>query len=322
MRSFSHTRRPPLRFLPRLEALEGRCVPSTISGRHGTAVQNGTSLTISATTGTHNSVQVLDDGVGDLTVQWNGGASHFFSGINNITINTSSQSQTNNVTYSFTGVLKQGETINVNLKGTSRNNCAIGMEGMSSPSGGRIQAAFISVTDNGKGSDQIHVDDSGAVSGFSSIILNAQGGTGVDNMSAIQVGDITGGGNVGFKLRAASGSRKVEDTFFTSLRGNVGAYSDTFPSFFLSTVNGRFGKNSINDITSGYVSGTVAPTGNVQMSELGGALAQNNFEMLAPPLFGTGTQNYSVHGSAPSGVNQAVVTPNVVVTGVQSVQVV
>jgi hypothetical protein len=320
MRSFSPARRRPARVLPNLEAIEDRCVPAHLHFIHGgTAVQNGTSLTISVSN-TNNSVQVQDDGVGDITVKWNGGASHLFHGINNVTINTSSQSQTNTVVYGFTGVLKQGETIDVNLRGTLHNNFTGGMEGMSIPSGGPVQEALINVTDTGKASDQIRFNDVGAVTGFAALVFNARGGSGVDNMSATQAGDITGGANVGLNLSAGADGRLEHDTFFTSLLGNVGASGDTFGSSFESSVTGRFGNKSINDITSDYLSGTVASTGNVQMTELGPG-SQNSFVMLAFPS-GTGAQTYRVQGDAPNGQNHAEVTPNVSVFGCQSVLVV
>jgi hypothetical protein len=321
-RSRGSGRRQP--FLPNLEALEDRCVPSTLEDgsvrfiHGGTAVQTGTFLTVTVNK-TNNTVQVLDDGAGDITVKWNGGASHFFSGIDNVTINTIGQTQTNTVVYEFTNVLRQGEAINVNLNGTFHNNFTGFMEGMSGPSGGRIQEADVNVTDNGKGSDQIHFNDVGAVTGFSTLVLNALGGSGTDNLSATQSGDITGGGNVGFNLRAGSDGRRERDSFFTSLQGNVGASGDKFGSFFESTVDGAVGPKDINDLTSNFT-GTVASTGNVQMSELA-AGSENNFVMLAFPS-GTGTTTFSVQGNAPNGLNHAEVTPNVVFSGVQSVDVV
>jgi hypothetical protein len=325
MRSFSHTRGGRQRFLPHLEVLEDRCVPSTLQdgsvrGIHGgTAVQNGTSLTVTVNS-TNNSVQVQDDGIGDITVKWNGGASHLFHGINNLTINTGSQTQSNTVTYAFTNVLLQGETINVNLRGTSSNNCTVGMEGMTIPSGGLVQEALIRVTDTGKASDSIHLNDVGAVTGFAALVFDALGGGGNDNLSAAQTGDITGGATVGFDLRAALSAGKANDTFFTSLQGNVGARGDQFGSTFASNVVGRFGNGSINNITSDYLTGTVGPTGNVQMSELGPG-SQNTFVMLVGQQ-SQGSTSFQVQGNAPNGLNHAEVTPNVGVFGVQSTVVV
>jgi hypothetical protein len=70
-------------FVPRLEALEDRWLPSSILG--GSAVQLGSVLNV-AVTNPANAVFIFEDGKGDVAVTWNGVPFQFFHGVNNIQV--------------------------------------------------------------------------------------------------------------------------------------------------------------------------------------------------------------------------------------------
>jgi hypothetical protein len=53
------------------------------------AVQNGAELTITVSKPTRNKVQILDQGGGDVEVEWNGSSVHSYTGITTILVRTS-----------------------------------------------------------------------------------------------------------------------------------------------------------------------------------------------------------------------------------------
>jgi len=82
------------RFVPDVSTLESRRLLSSVAASHGAhpdvvlrigrAVQNGTILSVTVDKPTTNTVQVTNEGAGNIQVDWNGGAVHSFSGVGTI----------------------------------------------------------------------------------------------------------------------------------------------------------------------------------------------------------------------------------------------
>lgn len=93
------------RFVPRLEALDDRCVPAVMVVPTGTLLtitgDTGANTIVISDTGTPGSVSETGELVGGLTVAVDGGAPVWFGGITTITILTDAGDDT--VTYELTG---------------------------------------------------------------------------------------------------------------------------------------------------------------------------------------------------------------------------
>jgi hypothetical protein len=98
-------------FVPRLEMLEDRCVPSSFSG--GSATQFGSILNVSVSNPA-NAVFLLENGSGGVAVLANGSL-NVFNGINNIQVNATGI--TNAVCLLAAGPLKSPEQVTLNLIG-------------------------------------------------------------------------------------------------------------------------------------------------------------------------------------------------------------
>ena len=94
-------------FVPRLESLEDRCLPSSV-------VQTGSILNVSLTNNA-NAAVILENGVGDVAVAWNGGPFQVFNGVNNI--NVSANGAANAVFFLNLAPLQAPEQLSLNLVG-------------------------------------------------------------------------------------------------------------------------------------------------------------------------------------------------------------
>jgi hypothetical protein len=82
---------PSREFLPGVKPLEDRCLPSSAASSGffplfhllprtgGVSAQSGSTLAIGVGQPTTNSVQLTDDGKGDIQAEWNGGPVHSFT---------------------------------------------------------------------------------------------------------------------------------------------------------------------------------------------------------------------------------------------------
>jgi hypothetical protein len=85
---------PSRKFVPDVKPLEHRVLLSSadhslfaalLAPKHGgIAIQSGTLLSVTVDRPTTNTVQVTDDGKGDVQVDWNGGATHSFTGVDTV----------------------------------------------------------------------------------------------------------------------------------------------------------------------------------------------------------------------------------------------
>jgi hypothetical protein len=116
-------------FLPRLEMLEDRVLPSLwidsprVPARTGGATfQSGSLLTVDLRTKAGEpgleTVSIADDGKGDIQVSWDGGPVHSFTGINKIVVN-SAPIGTEQVAFKLTGPLTTPLDVQLNLNGVN-----------------------------------------------------------------------------------------------------------------------------------------------------------------------------------------------------------
>jgi hypothetical protein len=105
-------------FVPRLEALEDRCVPAPMVFNGGSAEQIGSTLTVNVALPT-NTVFIIETGDGDVWAQWNAWLPNGFSGITNIQVNAMGSSNT--VFFLNTSALTSPGQLTLNLMGSINN---------------------------------------------------------------------------------------------------------------------------------------------------------------------------------------------------------
>jgi hypothetical protein len=101
------------RFRPCLEPLEDRTATASVS--MGTAVQAGSFLAVNVASPGISTTVILQDGQGDVAVEWNGGSYQFFSGISNIQVYA--QGFGNIIAVYSSASLPAPETLNLNVTG-------------------------------------------------------------------------------------------------------------------------------------------------------------------------------------------------------------
>jgi hypothetical protein len=133
------------RFVPLLEALEDRCLPSvfiphgppTPSRVGGAAALVGDVLTVDLRNLVNQpaliNLTIVDDGHGDVAVEWNGVNVHSFTGVRDIVVNTA-PTVTERVTFDLTGPLTAPLNVQLNLGGINNTVTEHGV-GLVPPSG-------------------------------------------------------------------------------------------------------------------------------------------------------------------------------------------
>jgi hypothetical protein len=102
-------------FLPRLEALEDRIVPDSVLV--GNAAQIGSQLVVGVFSTGISTTLIVQDGLGDVAVAWNGFNFNFFSGVDSIQLN--SQGQGNLIDLYSLQPLQIQEQLNLSLTGAA-----------------------------------------------------------------------------------------------------------------------------------------------------------------------------------------------------------
>ncbi|HZV06886.1 MAG TPA: hypothetical protein VE999_17515 [Gemmataceae bacterium] len=100
-------------FRPCLEPLEDRTAPASVS--MGTAVQAGSVLAVNVASPGISTTLIVENGQGDVAVEWNGESFQFFSGISNIQV--VAQGFGNIVAVYSPAALATPETLNMTLTG-------------------------------------------------------------------------------------------------------------------------------------------------------------------------------------------------------------
>jgi hypothetical protein len=135
-----HNRQTPRSFVPRLEELEPRMVPSDavvaaaavaaalLGGppnihiefpplqQGGAASQVGSTLILElASTPSPSQTQIVTDGRGDVALSWDGGSPHYFFGVQSIDV--FSKAASNNIAFTSMGPLQSPQHLNLLLAG-------------------------------------------------------------------------------------------------------------------------------------------------------------------------------------------------------------
>ena len=179
------------RVLPKLEALEDRCCPSTVSLNASTHLLTLTGAAAAST------VVISDDGHGDIQVVGMAGATAAhplkYTGVTGLSINSTTGNDV--INYALTGPLTKSEQLTLNLgKGNDKVKLDFS-KGISAPSlkinvtGGLanqdVTALFGSITNTnlqlaarlGNGLEHFTAQFNGALAGYASVDVNVQGGT-------------------------------------------------------------------------------------------------------------------------------------------------
>jgi hypothetical protein len=329
------------RFQPGLEALEDRWVPSQLASHAlhhhvhivvhkvhgGTAVQNGASLTISAFNRLANTVQVKDGGAGVIQVNWNGGATHSFRGIDHVTIHV--KGQTDDVDYTFTNpltVLPSGafapgfELISVNLNGFNEtfNFSGAGLQDNASLN--------VGVRATSTGSHQMTMNESNPVGANAFLVMEAFG-AGSSNRISDSVTDGIGPGSNVTLVAVGSGTLRTVALGAVLAGAHLSMSADAGPTAttIANVYNGEVSKGASVGMDSQGSPGNDTIDSTVTM----GAGSQGNFTATEEGFDGddtltlqtvgstTGTTNFSVDGGV--GHNTANVSPGVQVSNCQVV---
>jgi hypothetical protein len=186
------------RVLPRLESLEDRCCPSSVSFSNHILTLQGDS--------TNSTMIVRDDGHGDVKVTLNGHLTSV-SGVQEIIFNSKSASDT--INYALTNTLTHSEQFQLNL-GSGNDQVKLDFsKGVSAPSlkvningggGGdrTIETDFGAITNTdlalsaqlGSEWDHFTANFNGNLAGKAKAAVNVQGGAGFDGVNIRAVGAI------------------------------------------------------------------------------------------------------------------------------------
>lgn len=292
----------------------------------GDAVQNGSQLTVTvfAPAGNHLSVSDLPDPVGlgsALRVSWNGGISHLFRGVTDVTLNV--QAGTNNsVTYDFTGNLVSGDNvrnITANLRGGNDSFTLFGPQGVNTgPAvtgpGGDFNVRVDTSQSTGNGNVEINVD---GVSAGAQATLVAIGGPGNNTISESALGTLAGttqlletGGRGNNVLRANLSGSTIQALVKVIQEddGNGGQIFNTFTGQVLSggslqiVDNGGFTGNTAltSDLTF-----TAPSPGSVDDTLNGRSPGANTFTLNTHDAVLGPLDNLTIQGSTSSSQNTA-----------------
>ena len=289
------------RVKPRLEALEDRCCPSSVSfSDHILTLTGGA---------TSSTMVVSDDGHGDVRVTLNGRTTTV-RGVNEILINSKTADDT--IDYSLTNALTHSEQINLNL-GTGSDHVNLNFsKGLEAPS--------LRLNINGGGGDQTVSAEFGAITN-TDLELNAALGNGWDHLALNFRGGLSGIAKADVKVQGGRGIEGVN----VQVNGNIGASAQMNVTEDLGTQNntshfnytgklsGRLavtmqGGSSWNWLES-HFNLTPGSTGSLMAHELGGPSA--DLLILMVNDLGSHLRSLSAVANGGGGLNSVEATPNV-----------
>ena len=202
----------------KVEQLEDRCVPACIISQAGVAPN--IALTITGDDAV-NSIQISDDGAGNITVTCDGVLSPVVAGVKDIIANSKGGKDT--VFYTLTGDLQAGQTRNLkvdlgdgndNFLAQAINNADV------------LGTAALSINVKGNlGNDRIRfrLADDFDVNATGTLNIGASGGAGDDRLSLVQLGQISGVCNVALKGGAGRDGAGASFALDSSSAGTVNA---------------------------------------------------------------------------------------------------
>lgn len=306
-----------LRFRPRVEDLEGRWVPTV------TVTPGGGTLTLTGAVKQAHSIQIMDDGKGDVSVTADGMSSSF-TGISSVSIKGGNKADS--VFYMLTGPVAQGVNVTADLRGGTNSFVALVPQDIKA--GG--SASFAVKNSSGGGKDSVAVNVLGGVEsgGSLAVVVNPSNGSG-----ASESVNLLGGKKIaGFVMIDLEGTSKNDtesvmigdDIDTTGLvmvfeRGKPGndtetiSYSGQDKGTLLTQADGGPDKDTI----STQIMLSTGSSGAVIAGEAGGP----GNDTLTLAVRKQAGDNPSVTGKVDggNGTDTAMVTPGVTTTAVENV---
>jgi hypothetical protein len=222
------------RFIPKLEALEERCCPSTASLNSLTHLLTLTGDASSST------VVVRDDGHGDVQVYGLAGATAVhplkYAGVAAIEMN--SKTGNDHIDYALTGTLTKAEKLTLNLgkgadqvkldfsKGVSAPSLGVSINGVGGGGQG-ITALFGAIANTnlslaahlGNGANHFTALFNGDLTGIAKVDANVVGGAGVDGISVAANGGIGASARLSVEANGGGGDNTVHVNYSGKLVG-------------------------------------------------------------------------------------------------------
>ncbi len=302
-----------LRFRPRVEDLEGRCVPTV------TVTPAGSSLTLTGTAKQSHSIQITDDGKGDVSFTADGVMSSF-TNISAITVNGGNKADS--VTYLLTGPLQQAQSITANLKDGANSFLGLVQQGVKA--GGSLSLSL-----TGKGSESYALNVLGGVEagGSVSAMMTPAGATKASETVNFLTGKIAGTvmldleGTTGADVENVMVNGDIDVSGFVMVmeRGKPGndmeniSYSGQDKGTLLTQADGGPDKDTINT----QINLNMGSSGFVIASEAGGP-GDDRLTLAVRKQTGDNPAVSATVNGGP-GNDTAMVTPGVTTTAVEHV---
>jgi hypothetical protein len=210
------------RFQPRVENLEARQLLSCA------VMQNGVNLSIIGAPGQAHTMNLLDDGHGDIQVQCDNQPALTFNGVHTIVVLGANKG--NRVSYRMTGVLTETESMTVRLgSGDDTFNAVLEKDFHGITPVAPIDGHLNVFVGTGKGNDQVSLQMLGNLQQGSSLGFNAIGPgkaalTDKETMTAQMQGAVAAGANLSVMMLAPGWGGATENvalTGMTTIAGNV-----------------------------------------------------------------------------------------------------
>jgi hypothetical protein len=248
------------RFQPRVETLEARQLLTCAVS------QMGPILTIIGVPAQAHSMNLSDDGHGDITVQCDNQPALTFNGIHTIAVIGGNKG--NKVNYQMTGVLTETEGITVRLgSGDDTFNAVLEKDFHGITPVARLDGHLLVTVGTGGGNDQVALRMLGNLLQGSSLNFSALGGgasTAKENMLAVMQGAVSAGANLSVLMQAGGGGA-VENVALPGMTTIAGS------------VNIDLEGGAGNDLQMINVLDDIAAGGVVNLTERGGSGAERQF---------------------------------------------
>jgi hypothetical protein len=221
-------------FIPKLEALEDRCCPSTVSLNSQTHF-----LTLTGDA-SNSTIVIRDDGHGDIQVYGLAGATaaHPLKYTGVTAIEMDSKTGNDHLDYALTGALTKPEKLTLNLgkgadqvkldftKGVSAANLGVSINGVGG-GGQEVTALFGAITNTnlqlaahlGDGWNHFTALFNGDLNGSAKVDVNVLGGKGVDGISVEAKGGIAASARLSVEANGGAGDNTVHADYSGKLAG-------------------------------------------------------------------------------------------------------
>jgi hypothetical protein len=255
-------------FVPRLEPLEDRCLPSCV------LQQSGGTLFILPARGHRDRIQIVDDGIGNVTIQCDGTGTMQLNHIDTIVARAPHRNAS--LTYLLVGPLSGTRTLDIALaSGGNRFDAVVGAP---LNRGAQLQITM----EGGQGADQVSLNEQGNLLPGSSLLFAYHGKSGGNMVSASLSGNVERGAMENIDLRGGNG----DDQLHVAAAGSIalgaqlnialagGAGGDTETVVYHRRVSGTLMIQELggpgNDVQVASVKGSSGSSGTVVADLFGG----------------------------------------------------